>query len=39
LDLNGEPVDLDDDDAFRLVMEVAEGRIGVEDVADRLVTP
>ncbi len=38
LDLNGEPVDLDDDDAFRLVLDVAEGGIGVEEIADRLTT-
>jgi death-on-curing protein len=35
LDLNGEPVDLEDDDAFQLVVEVAEGRMGVEEIADR----
>lgn len=38
LDLNGESVDLDDDDAFRLVLDVAEGGIGVEEIADRLTT-
>jgi death on curing protein len=38
LDMNGEPVDLGDDDAFQLVVDVAEGRIGVEEIADRLVT-
>lgn len=38
LDLNGEAVDLDDDDAFRLVLDVAEGRIGVEEIADRITT-
>ena len=38
LDLNGESVDLDDDDAFRLVVDVAEGGIGVEEIADRLTT-
>ena len=37
LDVNGEPVDLRDDDAFQLVLDVAEGRIGVEDIADRLI--
>jgi death-on-curing protein len=36
LDLNGEAVDLDDDDAFRLVMDVAEGGIRVEEIAERL---
>jgi death-on-curing protein len=39
LDINGEPVDLDDDDAFQLVVDVAEGGIGVEDIADRLIAP
>ena len=38
LDVNGEPVDLGDDDAFRLVLDVAEGRIGVEGIAARLIT-
>lgn len=39
LDVNGEPVDLEDDDAFQLVLDVATGRVGgVEDIADRLVT-
>jgi hypothetical protein len=33
-----EPVDLGDGDTFRLVLDVAEGRIGVEDIADRLIT-
>lgn len=36
LDLNGRPVDLEDDDAFDLVMRVAEGRIGVAEIADLL---
>lgn len=36
LDVNGEPVDLEDDDAFQLVLDVAEGGIGVEGIADRL---
>jgi len=36
--VNGEPVDLGDDEAFQLVLSVAEGRIGVEDIADRLIT-
>ena len=38
LDVNGEPPDLGDDEAFQLVLSVAEGRIGVEDIADRLIT-
>lgn len=38
LDVNGEPVDLGEDDVFQLVLDVAEGRIGVEEIADRLVT-
>jgi death on curing protein len=38
LDVNGEPVDLDDDDAFQLVLDVAEGEVGLEEIADRLVT-
>lgn len=38
LDVNGEPVDLDDDDAFQLVLDVAEREVGVEEIADRLVT-
>jgi death-on-curing protein len=37
LDMNGQPVDLDDDDAFQLVVDVAEGGIGVEEIANRLV--
>ena len=36
LDVNGEPVDLEDDEAFQLVLDVAEGTIGVEDIAARL---
>lgn len=36
LDVNGEPVGLDDDIAFQLVLDVAEGRIGAEEIADRL---
>jgi death-on-curing protein len=38
LDVNGDPVELGDDDAFQLVLDVAEGRIGVEDIEDRLTT-
>jgi death-on-curing protein len=37
LDVNREPVDLGDDDAFRLVLDVAEGSIGVEDIVARLI--
>jgi death-on-curing protein len=36
LDLNGRPVEMDDDDAFGLVMETAEGRLDLEDIAARL---
>jgi death-on-curing protein len=36
LDLNNEPVDLDHDAAFDLVMAVAEGRLDVEGIAERL---
>lgn len=36
LDINGQSVQLDDDDAFELVMAVAEGRLDVEEIADRL---
>ncbi|HET7847032.1 MAG TPA: Fic family protein [Acidimicrobiia bacterium] len=36
LDMNGETVPLRDDDAFQLVLDVAEGSLGVEDIADRL---
>ena len=36
LDLNNEPVDLDHDAAFDLVMAVAEGRLVVEGIAERL---
>ena len=38
LDVNGEPVGLHDDNAFQLVLDVAEGRIGAEEIADRLMT-
>lgn len=38
LDINREIVDLGDDDAFQLVLDVAEGRLDVEGIADRLVT-
>lgn len=37
-DINGEIVDLGDDDGFQLVLDVAEGRLDVEGIADRLIT-
>ncbi len=36
LDVNDHSVDIDDDDAFDLVTGVADGRIGVEEITDRL---
>lgn len=36
LDLNDRSVDLDDDDAFDLVMAVAEGRLDAEEIDERL---
>jgi len=33
LDLNGQSVTLDDDAAFRLVMDIAEGRLDVDGIA------
>lgn len=36
LDINGHAVELGDDDAFGLVMGVAEGRLDLEEIADRL---
>jgi death on curing protein len=36
LDVNGHVVELADDDAFALVMEVAEGTLDVEQIARRL---
>lgn len=36
LDLNGRTVALDDEAAFELVMAVAEGSLGVEEIAARL---
>ena len=36
LDLNGRRPELTDDEAFTLVMDVAEGAVGVEEIADRL---
>lgn len=38
LDLNGQPVHVDHDAAFDLVMAVAEGRIDVAGIAERLDT-
>lgn len=38
LDLNARPVELGDDHAFRLVMEAAQGRLDVEEIAARLRT-
>ena len=36
LDTNGAPVELRDDDAFQLVLAVAEGTLDVEDIGQRL---
>lgn len=36
LDLNGSPVDMDDDQAFDLVMSVAEGRLDVDEITTHL---
>ncbi len=36
LDINGRSVDLEDDEAFELVMDVAEGRAEVKEIALRL---
>lgn len=36
LDLNGHTVALTDDEAFELVMEVAQGELEVDQIADRL---
>lgn len=36
LDQNGRTVEMDDDEAFDLVMGVAEGRLDVEEIADHL---
>jgi death on curing protein len=38
LDLNGRTVELDDEAAFQLVMAVAEGSLGVEEITARLTT-
>ncbi len=37
LDVNGEPVGPGDDHAFQLGLDVAEGEVDVEEIADRLV--
>ncbi|MBW3606321.1 MAG: Fic family protein [Actinobacteria bacterium] len=36
LDINHHPAELDDDDAFDLVMAIAEGHLDVEQIAGRL---
>jgi death-on-curing protein len=36
LDLNGQAPDLDDDEAFQLVMDVAAGAADVQEIAERL---
>jgi death on curing protein len=36
LDLNGRPVEIDDESAFELVMGAAEGSMDLEDIAARL---
>jgi death-on-curing protein len=36
MDTNGEPVELADDDAFQLVLAIAEGSLDVEDIAAQL---
>lgn len=38
LEINGEPVEAGDDDAFQLVLNTAEGSVDIEDIADRLET-
>lgn len=38
LEINGEPIELGDDDAFQLVLGTAEGSLDVEIIADRLKT-
>lgn len=35
LDINGRPVDLDDEEAFQLVLDIAEGKTDVEKIASR----
>jgi death on curing protein len=36
LDINGQTVELEDDDAFQMVWAVADGTLDVADIADRL---
>lgn len=36
LDINGHAVELEEDDAFDLVIDVADGRLDLEEIADRL---
>lgn len=36
LDIDGRDVQLDDDEVFELVVDMAAGRLGVEEVASRL---
>lgn len=36
LDLNGRPIELDDGEAFDFVIDIAEGRLDVEEIAERL---
>jgi hypothetical protein len=35
---NGEPVDLVDDEAFALVVDVAKGKLGVGGIVDRFIS-
>jgi len=37
LDMNGKVIELDDDEAFQLVVSVAEGEVDVRQIAKRLV--
>jgi death-on-curing protein len=37
LDMNGKAVELDDDEAFQLVLSVAEGELDADQIAKRLV--
>jgi death-on-curing protein len=36
LDINGEPIEVGDDDAFQLVLDTAKGSLDVASIADRL---
>ena len=36
LDINDHPVELEDDEAFELVMDIADGNLEVEEIAQRL---